>query len=1453
MATRFYLTSSETPEITPGSWGSGWTYVNGTSNTYRTYTNRLNSAFTTLTHSNDSTGTATFGARARWVSGPLRAQTISGTLKGQIICAENNGGNNATIAIAVRVINSAGTITQTILAVSASDNTATTPPEMATSLTNRQFQNSAEGVSITLTSTDVSNGDRIVIEVGVREVRNTGSETLRVGDASASDLAENNTATTDANPWVEFSGNISFIRDTSITGKARIQTQQSTSITGKAFIEVASVTSSVTITGKARIEAPQSISITGKARIQVSGDTVITGKSRIQVQNSTTIAGKASIVAAASTSTIAVSKYKQKWTKFPPVSTPIDRNHSINKGLVLKTFINEGAGQTTFDLVAKKKGTLVGTTSWYRTTKGFAAGFLNTADGTRQIKFEDVPRVNNLAQISLSVWFNPRTLPAEGQIVSKIQDANLTNGWVFVHFNDGSLIWYRNRSSVATYYRTAAGVITTNQWYHVVLTQSGIDTPPIIYLNGKPISWVLNTEIGSGSLNPEGFVTVGGRTADNNDFDGYINNVAIWNRPLTAKEVSSLYIDPFIGLVQPEVINVISTSAAAEETTTTTIAKVKTSWTKFPPVSQSKIDFNNPLTKGILGAWVMNEKGGTRVNDYARKHSATNLDVSLITREDWGYFKEKNFQGGFVELDNGNANDWIDCGPMAETRGAKQLTLIFWAYRASSGFQIRCGAANQTFQNTWGIAAYTDGRVYADLCTTANNSQAGYYTASPIGWHCYAMVFDGTQADNAGRLKQYLDGVQQTLTFPGTIGATVIDIADNFGIGKQGQNLSLGRHGATFLFNRALSTKEIKAIYNNPYQLFAPTESYIPIATTVTETDTTSYTSITGKARIQNTNSTSITGQARLSRTETTSIQGQARVQRTESLTQQGVARITQTVSISQTGLARIQKDATLNISGLARITRSASFNIQGLARIQKDSALTQTGKARVTNSASLTQTGKARIQTTSSVSILGKARVTNTTSLTQAGKARITQTASISQTGRARITNSASFYQTGRARIQVASSLNQQGVARITRTESTSITGKARVQNSGVINQTGKAYIGAAGFSTNRLYISGLARITATNTLAQTGVARIQKAGSVNISGVANIVCSYIECSCVSFECPSANNSIFISGKARITNSATISQQGKARVQVAGSITQTGKARVTQTAALSITGQARITAIASITQTGKARVTNSTNTFITGKANITAAGFSQNRIYISGLARITATNSASQTGVARIQRAGSANISGLARIARIESLDIQGKARVTNSATVVQTGRARIQNSGSVSQTGKANISAAGFNTGRVYISGKANIQNTSSVTQTGVARIQKSGVLNISGLARISTSTILNQSGVARVQRTEGVTITGKGSIRQTASITQTGKAYIILQNSALISGRARITNSSILTITGRARIHNPSERVYAVTLYSTPGARRGSTVTSTSAYTFVVDLSTKTSVTI
>ncbi len=214
MSTRFYFSPNwalPASDATPSTWSAGWNQTTGTIE--KTLLNgSFGPAFTASTAGPTAFGTSgSFTAVARFVSVPLASdQTIAGTVKGQVKCNESaSAADNFTLALAIKIIQPDGTDRGILLAVTASDNTAATPPEMPTSgaPTNRSFNDAAESAAITLSSVLAYTGDRIVVEVGHRQASTSVAQSsiFFCADSGHTDLPEDQTTTTTLNTWIEFS------------------------------------------------------------------------------------------------------------------------------------------------------------------------------------------------------------------------------------------------------------------------------------------------------------------------------------------------------------------------------------------------------------------------------------------------------------------------------------------------------------------------------------------------------------------------------------------------------------------------------------------------------------------------------------------------------------------------------------------------------------------------------------------------------------------------------------------------------------------------------------------------------------------------------------------------------------------------------------------------------------------------------------------------------------------------------------------------------------------------------------------------------------------------------------------------------------------------------------------------------------------------------------------------
>jgi hypothetical protein len=159
-------------------------------------------------------------------------------------------------------------------------------------------------------------------------------------------------------------------------------------------------------------------------------------------------------------------------------------------------------------------------------------------------------------------------------------------------------------------------------------------------------------------------------------------------------------------------------------------------------------------------------------------------------------------------------DDYVDCGNVLDV--TNKLTVEAWVKDsgASGGNVVGKYEANDKRWHIYVNSGY-DGKIYWNI----GGSNWGTSPTSAIGtaWHHLAMVYDGTQTGNSNRLKAYIDGVPITLTFTGTIPATMPAISANVNIGRHStSNFFQGTIDEVRIWDEALSAEQVFQSYIAP-------------------------------------------------------------------------------------------------------------------------------------------------------------------------------------------------------------------------------------------------------------------------------------------------------------------------------------------------------------------------------------------------------------------------------------------------------------------------------------------------------------------------------------------------------------------------------------------------------------------------------------------------------------
>lgn len=139
--------------------------------------------------------------------------------------------------------------------------------------------------------------------------------------------------------------------------------------------------------------------------------------------------------------------------------------------------------------------------------------------------------INN--NVTISAWFYPKFVPPDSNIKGII-----SNGfrWSF-YLQNGSISGFFDDQSSSINYFPAAGQVEVNQWHHFAATYDYITNTMSLYLNGSRTNDTPNGAL----VSLVTAIKIGDSAWTNNFFNGYIDEVAIYEKVLTLSQIRQLY------------------------------------------------------------------------------------------------------------------------------------------------------------------------------------------------------------------------------------------------------------------------------------------------------------------------------------------------------------------------------------------------------------------------------------------------------------------------------------------------------------------------------------------------------------------------------------------------------------------------------------------------------------------------------------------------------------------------------------------------------------------------------------------------------------------------------------------------------------------------------------------------------------------------------------------------
>ena len=285
-----------------------------------------------------------------------------------------------------------------------------------------------------------------------------------------------------------------------------------------------------------------------------------------------------------------------------------------------------------------------------------------------------------------------------------------------------------------------------------------------------------------------------------------IGNLSLDNRDAIFPQISFKSPTPANGTITSDNNSIIINTSITELNLNT--AKFNWNGTNFTIFNDSTV-----LHLGLNNFSAMGENG-TQVVDVSKyaNHGTPNgaFFNNSLTRE--GY-------GGYYTFDG--VDDYINAGNVNQMDGASALTISVWMNQNQLNVKGWIISKSLDSINRIIIATWSDGNMYFEPSGSVNRGYFNYSTVISAGnWSNVIMVFDGSGTGNSNRLRVYVNGIQNTLIYAGTIPATTPSIIDPLIIGENVDSIAPfnGSIDEVRIFDRALSANEVSQLYMSNLQ-----------------------------------------------------------------------------------------------------------------------------------------------------------------------------------------------------------------------------------------------------------------------------------------------------------------------------------------------------------------------------------------------------------------------------------------------------------------------------------------------------------------------------------------------------------------------------------------------------------------------------------------------------------
>ncbi len=222
------------------------------------------------------------------------------------------------------------------------------------------------------------------------------------------------------------------------------------------------------------------------------------------------------------------------------------------------------------------------------------------------------------------------------------------------------------------------------------------------------------------------------------------------------------------------------------------------------PMLGEQVNWIHPLSKGLVGLWLLNEGSGNKVFDLSGNGNIGTLQADT-------HFVPGKF-GSALDFDG--TGDYVDVGSISSIPGAFSISL--WAKRGTvvpaNNVIVGWGGGGSNYA---GLMVYENGNVIHSVDSGGTRGIWSGIWTDKSDFHHLVFVTDGIGENSAIRL--YFDGVNKGDKSEEVSSFTAFRIAELIQLAARAFD---GIIDHATIYNRALSASEIALLYREPFCMF---------------------------------------------------------------------------------------------------------------------------------------------------------------------------------------------------------------------------------------------------------------------------------------------------------------------------------------------------------------------------------------------------------------------------------------------------------------------------------------------------------------------------------------------------------------------------------------------------------------------------------------------------------